>query len=186
MGTHVLQLEFPRGPFILRFLCQEVDGDVTVGDRRGVDWPVVLTQYLDEGMFVRDVPYCIRSQPPPSILLVPILMKSFSLPPPRCEAISSRSFPPLATLQCPYNLLRALCWLWKLTGPDLGGVWPFFIASTEGHAQLPLFALGQPCPCTAQRRAFFVPALLRVSDQEELNQTRNSGAQRLPAAPPLR
>lgn len=42
----MLQLEFPPGPLVLRFLCQEVGGDVTVGDRRGVDWPVVLTQYL--------------------------------------------------------------------------------------------------------------------------------------------
>lgn len=169
-------------------LCQEMDGDVTVGDRRGVGWPVVLTQYLGSGEGVcQGCTYCIRSQPPPSIFLVSaIVMKSLSLPPPRCEAISSRSFPPLATLQCPYNLLRALCWLWKLNGPDLGGVWPFFIASTGGHAQPPLFALGQPCPCTAQRRAFFAPALLRVSDQWELNQTRNSRAQWLATAPPLR
>lgn len=46
LGTHVLQLEFPPGPLILGLLCQEVDGDVTVGDRRRVGWPVVLTQYL--------------------------------------------------------------------------------------------------------------------------------------------
>lgn len=45
----MLQLEFPSGPLILRLLCQEVDGDVTVGDRRGVGWPVVLTQYLGSG-----------------------------------------------------------------------------------------------------------------------------------------
>lgn len=46
LGTHMLQLEFPPGPLLLRFLCQEVDGDVTMGDRDGVAWPVVLTQHL--------------------------------------------------------------------------------------------------------------------------------------------
>lgn len=45
----MLQLEFPPGPLILRLLCQEVDGDVTVSNRRGVGWPVVLTQYLGRG-----------------------------------------------------------------------------------------------------------------------------------------
>lgn len=42
----MLQLEFPPGPLLLRFLCQEVDGDVTMGDRDGVAWPIVLTQHL--------------------------------------------------------------------------------------------------------------------------------------------
>ena len=45
-GTHVLQLEVPRGPLALGLLGQEVDGDVTVGDRGGVSWPVVLTKHL--------------------------------------------------------------------------------------------------------------------------------------------
>lgn len=31
-GTHVLQLEFPLGPLILRLLGQQVDRDVTMGD----------------------------------------------------------------------------------------------------------------------------------------------------------
>lgn len=46
LGTHMLQLEFPPGPLLLRLLCQEVDGDVTMGDRGGAGWPVVLTQHL--------------------------------------------------------------------------------------------------------------------------------------------
>lgn len=49
LGTHVLQLEFPPGPLILGLLCQEVDGDVTMGDRGGGGWPVVLTQHLGGG-----------------------------------------------------------------------------------------------------------------------------------------
>lgn len=55
-----------------------------------------------------------------------------------------------------------------------------------------LFALDQPCPCTAQRRwpwadrrTAFVPALPRINDQEKLNQTRNSRIQWSPPFPLL-
>lgn len=42
-GAYMLHLEFPLGPLILRFLSQEADGKVAVGDRGGVNWPVMLT-----------------------------------------------------------------------------------------------------------------------------------------------
>lgn len=45
-GTHVLQLEFPLGPLILRLLGQEVDGDVTTDDQGRFCRPVTLTQHL--------------------------------------------------------------------------------------------------------------------------------------------
>lgn len=42
-GTHVLQLEIPHGPLISGLLSQEVNCEVTVVDRDGVCWPVMLT-----------------------------------------------------------------------------------------------------------------------------------------------
>lgn len=39
----MLQLEFPPSPLILRFLGQEVDSDVSVGDGIRVSRPVVFT-----------------------------------------------------------------------------------------------------------------------------------------------
>lgn len=61
LGTHVRQL----GPLIFGLLGQEVDSDVTTGDRGGVGWPLMLTQHVGPRVRVEGAAGGLASSLPP-------------------------------------------------------------------------------------------------------------------------